>query len=240
MSATIGQRNFASGPQTYLALKKDEYIRQMAIGKNWTKIRIGWLLAIDGTGDIITHDFGVGLCSYPYGFYSWNCPIWYGFSTAEAAQTLSLAYTGGTSPYYAGSHCLSRYRLAGATSAYVTDGTANSYFAANTGTPQRRTMVVLEYTKSAGNLTLDVWGSTSAAQAQLDYSYNNLLEAISYTPAVAPVILGVTTLTHWPIGSTQSIAATEATYGPWDAVSLFWNKMDYAVEIYGVAVYRYY
>lgn len=237
MSAQLGQRTFASGPQTYLALKSDEYIRQLSIKNNWTKIRIGVLLAIDGTGDINWSDWGFGICSYPYGMLSWTCPIWYGFTPTVIANNTTLSYVAGTAPYYNCPGNISRYRE-GQTDSAVTSSGASAYIATNTGTPQRRSLLVLEATKSAGNLAINMWGTLATAQAQVDFTYANMLEAISGTPGALPTIAGATPLANWSPGS-QTLAVTEAVTGPWDAVSVFWNKADYALEIYGVAVYRY-
>ena len=44
--ATIGVRSFNLIDDKYLALGNEEYVRPLAIGSNWSKIRVGMLVAL--------------------------------------------------------------------------------------------------------------------------------------------------------------------------------------------------
>ena len=175
MSATIGQRVFASGSQSFLALRNDEYVRQMAIGRNWTRLRIGLLFAAETAGGtFLGTDFTLGVCNYPYGPMAWNCNNWIGGGLVDSAQVNPWTYTGGATPYYtAGS--FSRARV-GATATQISGNVGANNFAANPGTSPRRSIWVLDITKGA-NYTINAWGTFSAGLVVQDWSYANLVEA---------------------------------------------------------------
>lgn len=232
MPAQIGQRIFASGPQTYLALKRDEYIRQLAIGNNWQRIRIGALIAIGSSSAIVGLDFTVGVCTYPYGPLAWNCSNYVGMGGTSWDGSTAVTYTAGAAPYML-LFQVPRTRV-GIVSA-TTGGSGNYYVATNTGTPQRRSIWIVDITKGSPNYTVTGSGSFSAAQAQLDYSYANLLEAVSQ-PLSPPAVAGVA-LT---VGVSSTTLAASETPGILDAACVTWNKIENPLEIYGLAVFKVY
>ena len=233
MAAQIGQRVFATGPQEYISLKNDEYIRQMPISNAWTRIRIGVLWAIDGSVSIPGAYFAIGLCTYPYGLFSWNCPAWVGMILTDFVLAYTMTYTAGAAPYYS-TQGKPAFRTG---SAVVTPGTNGPYYVpSNTGTPQRRGIYILEVIKgTSGTYSVNSYGSLTAAQAALDWSYANVLEACSQFSA--PTV-GGTALT---VGaSTANNLAAYETTGIFDSVCVSWSKLNYALEIYGLAVCRLY
>ena len=241
--ALLGQRVYAvGGNQVYLALKKEEYIRPLAIGSNWTVLRIGLLFAVSGpAGSMYGVDFGFGVCNSsllgPQGLFSYNCPNWYG-RTFNATTGSTVTYTAGTSPYYQTVGTYRAYRQGQSRGVWGAAGTAANLATTN-GTPQRRSMHVIEISKGAAGATSG-WGTTmSVAQTALDWTFDNLLE-ITEQYNQAPVVGTTGASTAITADSAAGTGAQNDTAGPLDSISIAWSPVDAALEIYGIAVYRVY
>jgi hypothetical protein len=227
MSAQIGQRVFATGAQEYISLKRDEYIRLLPIANNWSRIRVGILWAIDASASITATTINFGLCSYPYGFTSYQCQNYVGFGLS-ADSTMALTYNAGAAPYFTSTFTYFTIRT-GFTAAGSTGGSSLT-IASNTGTPQRRTLTVLDVTKGSASQTIS--GSHSAALVVQDWSYQNLMEAVSQF--AYPAVVAGNTMTSV---LSDSRTVSEIT-GPLNAVSVSWNKLEYALEVYSIAAFR--
>ena len=46
-----------------LQLGSEEFVRKMAIGNNWNKLRLGMRVLVNGTGDIVGPRLQMGVCS---------------------------------------------------------------------------------------------------------------------------------------------------------------------------------
>jgi len=63
--ASIGVRSFNLIEDKYLTLANEEYVRTLAIGSNWTRLRLGMLAALtpDGVADLQGVQCIWGLCA---------------------------------------------------------------------------------------------------------------------------------------------------------------------------------
>lgn len=229
------------GNQVHLALKRDEYIRPLSIGSNWTILRVGLLFAINGPENTIYGmDFGIGVCNYslhgPQGLLSYSCPNYYGRTFSNATDG-HLAYTGGAAPYYSTVATISgtsrTYRQGLTRSVWGSNATVIN-FAANTGsTAPRRSMHVIQVTK--GTSGTEGWGTTSTTLVAQDWNFDNLLEITEQYNQ--PAYVGVTAMA---VDGASGTGSQNDNAGPLDAISVAWSPMQAALEIYGIVVYRVY
>jgi len=245
MSAIIGQRVFtAGGNQLYLSLLKDEYIRQLSISNNWTKIGIGLLYSIGSNFDILGFDWRIGMCSYgtpPQGIYAWSTTNWIGTFIPGNGVGVFTYTAGAGAPYIAvtsgGVQTNLNIRRTGLTTTLGSAFSTTINLPTNNGaTSLRRGILILQIAKGTSNYTITGSGSLSVAQAQTDFTFEQLQEATQQV--TQPAIVGQTTLTALP-ASGQVIACSE-TPGILDAISIAWKHSVVPLEIYGIAVYRYY
>jgi hypothetical protein len=234
----VGERVFAvGGNQKYISMQNDELVRQLGISNDWNRLRIGVLFAIEASQTIYDADFVIGACNYGQngdGIYSWSCPNWCGVGFTDYDGSTNLAYTGGAAPYFTG-YQYSTYRV-GNTRAWWGGNVSPTYMPASVGTPQRRGIWIIQVTKGSPNFSVDAWGVNSASLVAQDWTYENLIEATAQNNN--PPFVGTTALVRWA-APTASGAISESN-GIMDSVSVAWKNMTYALEIYGVAVYRVY
>jgi hypothetical protein len=238
MSAVIGQRVFAvGGNQVYLSLRQDEYIRPLAIGSDWTWLKIGLLFNIVGPpGTLAYSDFGIGVCNYsllgPQGLLSWSCPNWYG-RTFNATAGGIVTYTGGANPYYNMSGTYRSYRQFKSRGWWGGNVTTKAMAAGGTGALQRRSMHVVEIVKGTDGTR--GYGTTTAGLVVQDWTFDNLLEITemyNQTPYV-----GATAMQGDEASGT---GAQNDNAGPLDAISVAWAAANATLDIYGIVVYRVY
>ena len=230
MSVQVIQRTFATGPQTGLAIRNDEYLRLLPVGNNWKWLRIGISMAIDSTEpSIYLAMLSVGVCTYPYGLWSWNCPNYVGNVFGSTDGSIATTYVAGSAPYYNTYINCGAYRSSGG-SIFHTNALSSFYLASTAGLP-RRSIFCVDIVKGSPNYTLSGYGSVSAAQVQLDWTAANLMEICAQTGS--PYV-GATSMTAGLTGTTPPVSETN---GPLNAVSVAWNKLECAAEIYGIAVF---
>jgi hypothetical protein len=234
MSLILSQKFFSGNSQHCLALRNDEYVRPLTVGSGWTRLRIGLLMAFDANATISAADFCFGLCNHPYGMLSWNCPNYLGFGFGPAGA-YSLAYIAGSGNPYFQSAAYYRYRK-GSISTHIAGNGNPNYTAATSGSLSRRSIWIVDITKGSPNYTVSAFGSLSASLVVLDFTYENLLEAVAQYSAAPRV--GSVSLSACSAGP-QAGAFNEST-GVLNALAISWTRFDVAVEIYGVAVYRVY
>ena len=240
MSAIIAQQVLAVGGNALtLSLKKDEYIRQMSIGTNWNRLHIGVLCSVGASADIYAPFLAIGVCTFgsgTQGLLAWNTTNWTGGTynytvqyfnpwTFNAAGYLNMLGTSGAS--------FQPIKKVGRTiSGFGGNSTTNAIPTTASG---RRAIIVLQITKGSPNYTINSYGSNTAALAQVDFTYSNLMEATQQLGGT-PVV-GATALSVYNGGGGTT---TDETAGPYDAISIAWNKLFIPFDIYGIVAYRFY
>mgnify|MGYP003377941999 CR=1 FL=1 len=105
--ANIGSRLFNLLADKYLTLANEEWVRTLAIGNDWNKLRLGLLLAVtpDGTNPLGGTALMLGLCSgktNPYGAASTTNFVGAALhGSTPGATTGTLSYVAGAgNPYF--------------------------------------------------------------------------------------------------------------------------------------------
>ena len=145
--ANIGSRLFNLLADKYLTLANEEWVRTLAIGNDWNKLRLGLLLAVtpDGTNNLGGTALMLGVCSgktHPYGAASTTNFVGAGLhGSTPGGPTGTLTYVAGAgNPYFTSGGSSTASRVggdlvggAGAATPFV--------LTANTGSTQRRSPV---------------------------------------------------------------------------------------------------
>lgn len=235
--AAIITRDFTSVYDNALVLGGASYLRTLAYGNGWSRIRIGALVAVtpNGTSNIPDATFTVGLCSgqdYPG---SANLPgNAFGASVCGSysiGATRLLTYTANSGFPYFSPTTGTVYRRQGVTTLNSAGFGSILLPTAYTGTQKRRFPVIVDITRTIGGsglATVIVYGATTVAQAQLDYRPDDLQSALDQvgTPTVRNTALTASaTISTIPIGD---------EFGGLDTFELFWSSSTYPLEIYAV------
>lgn len=235
--ANIGSRVFNLVGDKYLSLANEEYVRTLAVGTNWTKLRLGMLIALtpDGTNNLGGTNLVFGLCAgktNPYGAASTTNFLGMKFgSDPNPPYTDLLTYVANSgNPYlWSGRGAL---RKTG-TAISITGGNAVEFhrIATNTGTVQRKSLHFVEITKGTPNFTVVFW-SLSATGVAKDFSPAHLLQGLEQGGSITVngESLGV--------GTSISVAFSEAA-GALDSVDLYWNRASFPLEVHALAAYRF-
>jgi len=232
--AVIFQRDFPNtAGKTGLRLGNEEFIRPLSIGSGWTRIRVSITCAIQGDGQSFAGGtFFMGLIQgTQFGFNSPSCIGAFGVGSNAATYTFNAS---SGNPYYSAS--MSACRKTGATATYVS--TATSYIPTTTGT-LRRSILTAGITKdpASTNWTDYFYTPQSAGVSNYDarfYDHVNSSEA-GYTVAT-----WFANATQYDLS--QALAVTNTFTEPaggLDALSIYWNKSNYPLEIYSITVTRY-
>ena len=239
--ATIGARTFNLIEDKYLTLANEEYLRPLSLGNNWTKLRLGAMLAItpDAANNLTNCSLLLGVASAASPFANTT-----GYSTGTTKNYVGLDivpdggggsgpglftyYATGGNPYFSATYAAARRRVV--TTDTFASVAMNHAVATHTGTIQRRTPVYVDITKGSPNYTLKLYTATSV-QAQADFAPADFLNGLeqSGTPVLGSVTLSAS--------SAISIACDE-TAGGFDTVSLFWNRASFPLEVYILAAFR--
>lgn len=217
-----------------LQLGNEEFVRKMAIGNNWNKLRIGMRVLVNGTGDIANPRLQLGVCSGDTNtFASTNCTGYAGASLQPRVSN-NMTYSGGVYTYGQAAAlppCLSIKKLVNTVTEANFSGTADGFLpSATLGTVALCFVDIVR--ASASSYTVAWQRCSTSVMASLATSLYTLLrvgedEALSssfsttYTTTVTPV-----TVTGLP-----SIM---------DTVSIYWNKSTPTIEISDISIIRFY
>ena len=234
--AVIFQRDFPNtAGKTGLRLGNEEFIRPLSIGNAWTQLRISIDCAIDGDGQTFTGgQLFVGLISgTQYGFNSPSCVG--AFGVASNATTYTFNASAGK-PYYSSS--VNVCRKTGATAAYSsTFGTA--YIPATTGGLRRNMFKAqIKSDPSPANWSAYCFAPQSAGVSDYDVRFYDQVNASEAGLAVATWYVNGTSYSLALVLNSIAHSFT-APGGGLDALSIFWNKSNYPLEIYSIVVTRY-
>lgn len=242
-TASIIQRRFVYIPDKILELGGAGWLRKLPVLKlPWSRIRLGLICAVtpNATSNIADCNFLLGLCAgQDYPGASYNTLNFIGASlvgTQAVGATRLLTYTASTTgPYYAATagYFLSKTEgnIASSSTAF---GTPVSLSLAATGRYRRRTLLVLDITKTQGDsgaLTMTLYGPSTALVQTTDYRPDDLIAAVDC----------LTTPTIRDQAMTQLHTAATVLYSPMigavDTLEVFWGNTTFPLEISAVAAY---
>lgn len=224
----VAQRVFVlGGNTTYMTLANEEFVRPLSISNNWTKLRLGLLMAVtpDGTNNLSTVLFSLGICSgqaNPNG--SSNTTNWVGAFINSGG---SLTYTANSGNPYFGCQLTNFGKRVVNTNTLSAPGGAGT-LGTNTGTIQRRTPWYVDITKGSPNYTFQSFASSNLS---VDYPFYSFLDGMEQ--ASGATINGVA----FNASNSTTVAVSEGP-GIFDTFDVLWNKSQFPLEIYAMAVYR--
>lgn len=240
--ASIGSRIINLVEDKYLSLANEEYLRQLSIGSNWTKLRIGMVCALtpNGANNLLGCRLVLGLCSAASPFANTL-----GYASATTGNSIGCDFiikssgaddygdfifnAGSGNPYFTGTFMAARRRY-GSTATFAAFASSNQAIAATTGALQRRSLIYLDITKGSPNYTVKPFVLTSV-QAKGDFATADFLDGLEQSGT--PVVNGQTLNTIAAL-----TPACDETAGAFNTLDLYWNRAAYALEVYALAVYR--
>lgn len=236
--AVFGTRVFGDGVNTYFTLTNEEFVRDLGVQQSWKRIRIGILCAIQGSGDFVISQNGLGICASAspmestLGQKSGSTQNWVGTMTSGGGYGLSThTYSAGPPAYYTQAFSATRGKIGG--SYYGGGGNVTPYYHAVAGSGNRSFMIV-DVTKGS---TVRGYYPNSAAQAQLNWTMDDLIYMVEQRRTNLIARAGAYTVNQ--SASSNAVAATDVN-GALDCMSIYWNSPAVPFEVYGIVVYPFY
>jgi hypothetical protein len=232
MPTLINQRVFFSGTKLLLRQEACEFTRPLAIGNNWTLLRVALLWAVNGASNganSLAQQWMLGLCNGNNGYAQKYTDHFVGWGNTAGAGLTYTANSG--NPYYVCGSARA-VRKVGFTSTTAAIGSTNINIASTEGTFARKSMVIIDITKGASSFSVTAFSTnTSAMGFQQDLTIRDFLEALQTpsTPTVQGISMAGTT--------SQSLTGTESA-GSLDTFNFYTEGLLNPLEIYGMAVYR--
>jgi hypothetical protein len=231
--SVIASRAFNLIDDQYLTLANEEYVRTLAIGTNWTKLRIGMLLALatDGTNNLQGTNLVWGLSSgktNPFGAVTTTNFLGMKFGYDANSDVLTYVANSGNPYFWSGQGLITKV---GSTKT-IWNGNGLEYhrIATNTGSLQRRCVLYMQITKGSPNFTVAFWNQTTTGVAK-DFTPAHLLEGLEQPSSI--------TVNGETLGGGGAGAVTfNETAGALDTFDLFWNKASFPLELYALAAFR--
>lgn len=217
-----------------LQLANEIYQRSLAIGTNWTRLRLGLMYAItpDGTANLSGVKFALGLVAFGGGTFGQQTVGHYLgaiFSTDGNVDGGALTYqAGGGNPYFSSTGIRLFLQVGSAVNYRANRGTI--YHPATSGTVARRGVIFFEAQKGTPWI-IRAWGMPSSAMSR-DFGWGHFQTTIEQ-PGDTLNLDG-----HTLLGVGDTVTVDQAANGALDSVTLFWNKSQQPIEIYAIAVQR--
>lgn len=217
-----------------LQMGNEEFVRKLGYGTNWTKLRLGCRMWVNGVTDVVTPRFQMGLCVGDVNTFASSSCIQYVGSTTNTtgnitynAGLLSFFYqASGNSPYVTKVGASATYNMfAGA------GHSPGNYAAAGSG---RTVIVVTDITKaSATSVTIRVGYTSDADYANIPVTYH-LLRTLDDE-------VGTSTFTasyfDWLVLRTITGMSNVVDL---DTVSIYWSHSTPTVEVHDIVAVRFY
>lgn len=214
-----------------LQLGNEEFVRKLGYGTNWTKLKIGCRMCVNGTGNVTTPRFQLGLCvGDQYTFASASCIQYVGFPTNE---TGTMAYNGSDGFVYGESTNNPYVTKVGATTTYsIIGGVSNMYYPS--GGSGRTGIVYVVFTKLTAT-SMDIEGMyLSGTEYLLTPTTYDLLRILDDEASN-------TTFTNNFVSQFNSRTISGmSNVVDLDTVSVYWSHNTPTVDVHDICVVRYY
>ena len=249
--ASIISETFSDGADKALQLENEEFGRLLAIGSDWTYLRIGVMYNIvpDGTNNIATADIRLGGSNgADKHIGSGTDKLWYGNHLGANSGT---AITGGTWTHNAGSgdpYFVSsgntRIRQAGTTLSGAGNSSSHRHFTSD-GATRRRGVLITNLEKNGTSMWVGGQCNNNVSSPfNADFTLAEFREAMAtFTapPSGGNVSLTVGGKQLSGLGTTQFTGhdTNAATYGDINSAHIGWNKgLINFLNIFAIEVYR--
>ena len=218
-------RNIGGVDDMRMALSNSNPRRALSIGSNWTKIRIGVRMCINGTASITgSPRFVMGVCSgtsNPWNNGSAITTHFVGASSSTASWNLSSGV------YFVNTGSID-WRPTKRVGTAETFGSNISLLIVPAVSISKRWMYFLDITKGSPNFTLSGFSpnGTGAADA-------------SYADFLATVAVEVPSVGSYVFGTSRTLAVDETADGSLDSVCIAWNRTAPTIEVSDLAIVRF-
>jgi hypothetical protein len=211
-------------------LGREDWVRTMSIGTNWTKIRVGVTWAINGVAAFPNGFFLIGLCQGGIPYSSPNCIDFVG-RTANTMSVANNSYTStpvGSQSYNVG-NSPSYFFFKKGTGLTATTTGASDNESVWAGASGKKTAVFMDFIKN-GDTTIgnSLWYHNVTTPNTDWNTLQRFLQDAESENAI-PNLAGGGIFTGGVTGSNQL----------WDSVNLYWNKSSPTIEIGAVVVIKF-
>lgn len=215
-----------------LQLGNEEFVRKMAIGNNWNRLRIGCRLIVNGTADISAPRFYLGLNNGDQEtFSSSSCAGWIGSGTNPS---IGNVWVYGTTTYRYGRIGTLPFMLfakkLGSTTTETTAGTQTDSYLATPGSGP--TIVYADFFRTSSSTYTVTWRQADSGHAVLSTTFYDLLRCMEDETSG-----GYATNFTDTTGTSTSITGMPSNF---DTVSIYWNKSTPTIEISDLSIVRFY
>ena len=218
-----------------LQLGNEEFVRKMAIGNNWNKLRLGMRVLVNGTGDIVTPRLQMGVCSGDTDtFASTNCTGYAG-ATLRGRNSGNMTYSAGVYTYgqaAAVPFALSVKKLVNTVTESNFVGTSDGFLPS--ATLGNAALCFVDIVRASSSSYTVSWARCStSAMASLVTDFYTLLRTGEDEN------LSTTFSSTYTVANTIPISVTGLP-AVMDTLSIYWNKSTPTVEISDISVIRFY
>lgn len=241
--AIITTQTFSDGTDKALSLENEEWGREMDIGSDWTRIRIGILFNISnvGTSNLASTSLRVGISNaankHPG---SGTGKLWYGALFGINGSSLgggTFTYNaGGGDPYFSWTP---NSRVTQVNTTLSGSGQSATTIGAIAGGSTNRRSCVFAEIKKVGD-TMDVTGVSANSNQNVTLALFRTGMAYNANPFLAQnIVINGVNYSYCGTGNFSSRAANAATYGEPVAIQVGWNKSDpYFLNVFAIEAYR--
>ena len=225
--AVIGQRTFSDGPDQFMNLANEDFVRPLAFGTNWSTLKITAHVAanFEVAGDISGCLFTMGVCSNGVG-YGQNPLNYIGGVFGGGATYGFYYYANAGSPYFL-QPAICGVTKVGSSATFANANSASNVFPL-TPTTAKRAIVCVTIVKGSPNYA----AYPSYYDALYDFTSQNFLDVADQPTAAATTTNGQALNV-----AGYSLAASEVP-GPLNCLDIYWNRKQFPLEFYGIAVTR--
>jgi len=245
--AIIFEETFSDGSDKGLVLSNEEWGRALQIGSDWTRIRMGMLVAMepDGVNNLSGAQFRFGFSTAANDHLgSLAAKLWYGAVLNGGSSTInylggSYTYTANSNNSYYATVNLPRVRALNGT----LSGSSNSgtYYIPTLNNNKRRAPICVQLKKSGTTMIVSPRCPPSGAGSPVDFTLADLLATMEdpTDDAVSTTLLcrGIGLTGSWT--SFADYPDHAAAYGEIVAPHIGWNKTVAKLHVYAVVVSRF-
>lgn len=241
--AIVNSRTFIlDGQRPYITLAREEYMRPLSFGNNWTCLRLALLVAVQpsGTSNILNTGLFLGICSGSSAGV--GAPSTTNFVGADISGNNDVVYTwtynaGGGNPYFTATNPST---LSKVDTTYNISGVGSftwAHPAAGLGLA-RKGLVLVHIIKGSPNFRVSI-SAISAALVVSDYTFSQMFEYLDAynTPGLND---GYSYLNGVALSYSTGTPPCSEADGPLDTLDIYWPSTTHPLELYALAVNRMY
>lgn len=214
-----------------IQLGNEELVRKLGYGTNWTKLKIGCRLCVNGTANVTTPRFQMGLCvGDQFTFASSSCIQYVGTCTNETA---TMTYNGSDGFVYGESTNFPYVTKVGASASYSIIGGASNMYYPSGGSGRTGITYVILTKVSATSMSIEgcYLSATEYLLTPTTYDLLRIMDDEASTTAFTNNF--VTQFGPRTISGMSNVVDL-------DTLSIYWSHSTPTVDVHDICVVRYY